>query len=899
MDIRNALNDYFEKTPVPAELDPHNVSSFVVPNITQKKEAEQIHDFPSAPITKAKTMPKPSQPDSVPHSVQQPPKQTQVPMPSQAAPKSLPASAPVSESTDGKTVLGASAFIKVVKYHRLTGSEFLRILGNSKISNSAYQEIENNPGLTVKRLIELLEESPLTPADYEKLIIAVQRLAELKAEAKAKLKAEPVRKEQSASAARTSGAPSSPRPSPVLPAADKSADKPIESEKAKPVSPSRFYPNINDIIPVISNQEDSQRVAKAAGEYDDEEDISEGYGKKEKRAKKQRKSRKERKAEFEETDEFDETEDEEGRSGNIGTSRRKQEPIEEDIEDEDDDEDEDDGRTGSNRGKFIAAAVGAVLLFGISFGLRYYLTGSFLPGSEPIRTEEKTLTEAEIFSAISGLPSPQPAFTQNTVYTAGGVKEDDVLTDMLCKNKRLMYIQDNKLFIYEQIGGQVAELAVKDYGERQLLGLIEAGDRTAAVSVGTSAPYSFTYTVPSESGDDEVMSGTVERRETYIELLDASAPENESSSVTVTLSGTFSAAYFSEGRILTATYEALPNGSAVGDNATFMPYVVLNESKQLCAADKVYLPKTPSGSGFLSIFSLDLNGSIDIAAAAGGSAQLVSRAGNELFVGQGSTVIRYDLTDGVKQNGEFGISGEIGDFSGISAQEGEIRVTSLENSAVTLSVFDSELVLKNEVKNIGVDEIPFSTCFNGMETYIVTQNGACYGIDGENAVMSQSSVKITNENIYKYSDSIGLKVTPNDDGTKRTGLTVSTVRLDGTLGTLYSLEISSRTVAVSALDEYISSPAETDISCIGGTAENGVAVIPVVYFDGVSQVEMFVICTVTEEGILSVNGTINEYDRQSEHIFAAVDGDTVIAVTKGKITTAKAADGAVQGYFNI
>ena len=39
MDIRNVLNGYFEKTPVPQELDPHNASSFVVPNLTQKKEA--------------------------------------------------------------------------------------------------------------------------------------------------------------------------------------------------------------------------------------------------------------------------------------------------------------------------------------------------------------------------------------------------------------------------------------------------------------------------------------------------------------------------------------------------------------------------------------------------------------------------------------------------------------------------------------------------------------------------------------------------------------------------------------------------------------------------------------------------------------------------------------------
>lgn len=163
--------------------------------------------------------------------------------------------------------------------------------------------------------------------------------------------------------------------------------------------------------------------------------------------------------------------------------------------------------------------------------------------------------------------------------------------------------------------------------------------------------------------------------------------------------------------------------------------------------------------------------------------------------------------------------------------------------------------------------------------------------------MSQSSVKITNESVYKYSDDIGIKISASDDGSKRTGLVVSTVRLDGNLTPLYSLEISSKTVAANALDEYLFSPAEEDISTLGGSGENGFMVIPVEYFDGVCQVERFVICSVGENGILSVNGAITEYDRRSEKIFALVEGDVVIAVTKGKIITAKAQDGSVQAYY--
>ena len=41
MDIRNILNRYFDKTPIPDELDPRNVSKFVVPNLAEKRRLRQ------------------------------------------------------------------------------------------------------------------------------------------------------------------------------------------------------------------------------------------------------------------------------------------------------------------------------------------------------------------------------------------------------------------------------------------------------------------------------------------------------------------------------------------------------------------------------------------------------------------------------------------------------------------------------------------------------------------------------------------------------------------------------------------------------------------------------------------------------------------------------------------
>ena len=906
MDIRNALNGYFEKTKVPAELDPQNVSSFVVPKLTEKKEtrtAEQLAEEiaynagrANPPSTKPASAPAPSYAGTPPRD---------------------------EENSKGDTAINASAFIKIVRYHKLTGSEFLKILGNSKISNSAYQEIESNPGLTVKRMIELLEESPLTSADYEKLIIAVQRMSELKEEAKAKIKAEPSRVERNNTdnGVTKTIAYSDPAGTTVRKNTENGSETSLPSPTVKSgVVPKTYSNNVDSDDEDEDEDEDeedtrgkkSKRLflfgkhkntdTDANDDSDDDDDNEYGYNS------------------GDEGEDDDDDDDDDGGDYNEYSRLGKKSPNNPSVkksktvislgddngdEDEDDDDDEGDGgydsfgrkKKGSNKGKIAVAAVGAAVLVGISFGIRYYFTGSLLPYSDS-QTEEKITDEAGLFDMMSELPAPSPAFVQNTVYSAGGIREESVLKESVCGNKRLLYISDNKLYIYEQIGGQIAQLAVKDYGNKSLLGLIDAGDKIAVVSTGLSEPYSYSYNVPSESGADTVVTGTVERKETVVEIMNASAPEKSSDINTINLSGTLAAAYlYDDGRIIAATYEGIEKNSVKEDFATFMPYLSDGNSKQLCGADKTFISSSPSNSGFVTVFSLAPDGSFDMAAAAGGSAQLISKNGNELFIGQGNTLVRYDLSEGVTENGFCGLSGKIGPFSGISVQNGEIRITALDDSAAVLNVLDGELSLLGEVKNIGVGEVLLGTCFNGRETYIVTENGTCYGIDGDNSVMSQSSVKITNEKIYRYSDSIGIKIAASDDGNKRTGLTVSTVRLDGSLSTLYSLEISSKTVAVNARDEYISSPAEENISYIGGTQENGTAVIPVIYFDGVSEVELFVICTVTEEGILSVNGNITEYDRQSENIFAAVDGDTVIAVTKGKIVTAKAQDGAVQGYF--
>ena len=839
MDLKSALNGYFKETPLPKELSPDKIAAILQPRTQPKKSVETRDDLPQdkAPAPAPKPQPKP-----------------------QPQQKSEPPAEPV---------LNASTFIKIVRHHHLTGSEFLSLLGNSKISNKAYQEIESNPGLTVKRLIEILEESPLTSEDYKKLIIAIQRSVNLKEEAKAKLSTE------------HSAPESAPAPKPVpalVQGEEESAQKPAEVQE------------------VVEKKETLQEEQKVTGvpmprlfEDDDEDTDREN-----KKNRKEKREKKEKKKKTNITDIEENSENEE---------------YSEDIEDiEDIEEDsEDEQKPESNKSFFIICSAAAVLLIALSFGLRWYFTGSWLPTSN-VQAEELELDENGIFEVLKELPaSGSPAFAENRSYSAGGrIKESPLLSSLVTDN-RMIYFTDNTLYIFEKLGGQLEQLDARKYDDGiQILGLLKLNSGVAVVTSSEGRAYDFTYTSSPETEEDvpTVVNSTVERPETVIELLDGEKPENRNSIRLFGLSGSLAQLWAEGDRILAVTSESIAEGAAAQEPNSFMPYAYMpaadsDGNRMLCPAENVFVPENAQYSSFAAVFSLDVErGSFSSAAVAGGSGQLVSRIGSDLFIGQNKLLVRYDVSGDVRENGFCAIPGTVGDFSAAGVFQDQVRVTFLEEGSAALIVLDNELNVLSEVKNLGNGETPVATCYNWNETYLITETGTLYGIDGNNEPMTTSNANITDAAVYKWNDSVGIRIEPLGDADRRTGLSVTAVALNGSLSVLSTLEISSKTVAEQALDEYISSPAETDLEVLGASTADGILVVPVVYFDGVSEVERFVICNLTEQGSLSFSGSICEYDRQSSLIFALADKGNVIAVTGDRLLTAKSSDAGIIGYFS-
>lgn len=867
MNLRDELNGYFEKTQIPAEIAPDKVSAFVRPKRTEKTTAEQSKRIAEPPVQEAKP---------------EPPKKAEAPAPAK------PAEKPVESKGNEKPAdspVKASDFIKVVFHHKLTGKEFLDLLGNTKISVQAYREIESNPGLTVKRLIEILEGTSLTSEDYQKLIIATERVASLKEEAKVRLVSEPAKS------------------APIVP--------PVSS--GNKINLSNLTSPKTMEMPDVGRKGyhiDKTVEVKANNDNDDEEEPEEDETprQREKREKK-KEERKKAKPEEDIDEDFDDDDEDNGPQRKkllFGRKNREKDYGDDDIYDEDEDEDYDDEggtRKRSNKGKFIAAAIGAVALIAISLGLRYYFSGSILPTDNGNAIEEETVDEQKIFDTVSVLPQQRLlSVSDGHNYTVGGIDEPKLLKNSAATDRRLLYIRDNSIYIFELIGGQLRQLEIRKYDEGiRLLGMIETEKGIIVVSTYGGEYYSYGY-VDAEGTE---INGSVKRPETVIELLDPTNPEQRNKISITRLSGVLAKVYGYEGRLIFVTSENIPEGADSSDFNTFMPFASTDSEKTICSAENMFLAPKPSYGTISAVFNMEVGGNVSIGGAAGDALRAAALKDGVLYIGQGGLLAGFNLSAGVEKAESIKINGSFEDFSGIGISEGEIRATTLVNGAAALSVFtvsEGKLTLKSEVDNLGNGETLAATCFNGTDSFVVAENGVCYGVDGENNVISESTLEVTDAKLYPLSSDIALKITPTDEGGKRTGITVSTVKLDGAMTQLASTVINSKTVAKNSLDEYISSPAETDIFTIGSQLDengSGTVVVPVVYFDGVSEVELFVIYSVNSEGGISVSGSAVDYDRRSKNIFAVVKSGYVISVTDSRITTARADDGSIVGYFDL
>lgn len=123
-------------------------------------------------------------------------------------------------------------FLKKLREMKISGSEFLELLGNSRIGNIAYRRIEENPHLRFDELLQILDSSELTHEDYSAMLnVAVARRKQ--SEDRKKREEETLRRvslEEKGVVIPPSVAEESPVPTPVDEESDDMTDSPIDEE---------------------------------------------------------------------------------------------------------------------------------------------------------------------------------------------------------------------------------------------------------------------------------------------------------------------------------------------------------------------------------------------------------------------------------------------------------------------------------------------------------------------------------------------------------------------------------------------------------------------------------------------------------------------------------------------
>ena len=859
MSLREELLEYMNKVAVPEELSPSKMGQAIFPDSYNKiKEQPEKKTLLSVPEVKKE--------QSAPSLISMPEKKIEAEEKSESPLISIPdekkerADAPAisfseektehtraplvfdqKEEISGKAVteektekpvaaqekpaeekkgfkLDAYSFMKIVRSQKLTGKEFLELMGNSRMSNKAFLEIEQNPNLTQKRLVEILEESGLTEDDYEKLLVAINKRAKLKEQLRLREQEETEKRRQAQQSAQKLAAL----------AQQKKQEEPASAEEEKPEE-------------LADEHEEQPQLAQA----ETEENAEEAYN---------------------------ETEAE--------------------ADDDEGNEEEEKTPKGSNATKIGICFAVAILLAIVSFGLRYYYTGSFFITEEE-QTEPTVIeTKEQLFEAVSALQNgAQPALTENTAYAVKGeAANGEKLSSTAANGDYLFICKGNSLYIIGTVGGQMKQVKKIDYtGALEGVILFDKDFYVVSAETGVATPFTYQQEIAETNEDGEETTETVEISDTIVRdylVIERFDGENIGNNSTYRQSGTLTDLIFSEGKICAITFEATPENAVAEVYDTYMPHCFFEKEQTLAEVSSVYLPENAGCKSFLTIGVIDTeNDGCQLSAVAGGSAPVVFSEENALFVAQNgeksTLLLRYDLSgNSAVLNGTCTVDGLAGAYSGLDISDGNLRFTALEangeNKSVTLSVLDSQLNLISKASGLGSGAEPVASCFDEINAYVITEQDGQNKLFGVNTsaaedltLLTEVTTEITSDKYHKWNDDYGLllEVEASDEGL-RTGLLLSVVDDDGEV--ISSLEIKAESTVEGDWNKYISSPAEADIDLISGDSQNSFCVLPVSYFDGVSQVEKMLVLTVDANGQLSKETEIVEYDLRSDALLAEV-----------------------------
>ena len=831
------------------------------------------------------------------------------------------AETPVSQP---KKEIDARTFINVITAQKIKGSEFLKLMGNTRISNSAYREIEQNPGLTKDRLVELLEQSPLTSEDYYKLLTAVKQRQEMLSK-----KQEAERRHEQAGLFSINRKEETVTPEPDVDLTDTQAFAANDLEKKAPPQPvikieraeepkkeepkPRLEPKSADEKPftpqvkIEADENDGKKdfdpyatavIAPPINPPKKETPAPKPEPKPEPPQPKKESPLVQPKAEVDD--------DDRPYSPDAG-KREKYKGREYFIDD-------DVYYPGVNNGKIAFCAVCAVLLIAGSFGIRYLTTGSFLPTDNPAainRTEEaklpaEYLSDQDIYTALSMLETAETR-VESGYYRSDNTPYTEVLTKDVCEAGDLIYIhRDGRIICYnlaQENPNEFTEFSFADAdkfigftatSENLWLFFEDEYEETVEYTVTTTADDG---TVSEESKTKDIKRSFV-KAECYTKEFDLISTYKQD--------GDFAAVTVNDESLSLATVINTSKTAVSEASATFLPSYSLDENKEYIKFDAITVPEGINCNSFTVIGTVS-GGEVRASAVLGGTDGYVSFEGEKCrtvipdknktfvldfrFIGSNLSLETTAVYEGECYGTEF-----------IKGTDDIVAAYDSENKCVVIQKKAGEEI--KTLSGIGAYETLKGVSYTDKYAYIVTETvdkaTMLYCVDtngSEFIAVDTAPDAVYTEKLKEFGDNLIGVTVEADEGGNRTGIKLAVYSYDGKLTEQRNTIITLDENTASEYLRYLSADAEISNLRIATDETSTYAAVSTVYFDGISEIER-ILCFKDDGTALNVTTDLLLFDIQSDYRVLTIRGNVLYIITDGSVITADAETGDPMGYFN-
>ncbi len=813
----------------------------------------------------------------------------------------------------------AGMFLKRLKELKISGSEFLELLGNSKIGNMEFRRIEENPHLKFDELLHILDNSVLDSDDYRMIIsVAAQRQAlreerkkreqetlirvereerereEREREEKEQLERELAQQAEQKSAREqitpqeSEAAKITPDEQRKLSAAEEifakalaDVEKQLESEidientaviteekTAELVYNTDDYTdsNINPDQPDLSYGDEPANEADDGGEIAEEKPEEITYSQPQ-----------------EESEKDDEDDFESFLSGEkIGsTAKDIGDALGELVDGEDTEEKEDAVTCRRSRACLITSLVCVIILFGCAGALKALRYYGIIP---------------EYVYEI-----PERIHQEITDFTS-------LLDAANAAEGHVSYELPQELILQQTAAFNVSENAV---GEKTVVALCEDGGKryicAATVSDGKLSGSKSTETDlenPSVAyiGGRFVLIGTKDSR-TIVRFYDESTISEGKPVKEYKQSGKIVDCYTIGNEIYLITHQSFDLSAASADDLTsFVPSFETGDKTSVVPFANISRPATVNRLNYYTVARIsaenddtvvkavlcgDINGfavsvdgfySCDSIKLNDKYTSRISRIAFDKDLSQSST----DFDGVINPSMLFAADGRVAAAGMEQTENGNVNVVLCNNSELSSQSVMSGVAAGQKIASAYCGETVLTLVSDG-------ESPMQYNIDLNNMSMAEKAEE--SAGTVKVNDKYYAQVKIASDGSgKRTGVTLSV--LDADKNTIAEMTASASSTVQGDWNSYLVSAAADDINklAVYSTDDKVIFGVPLVYFDGISQVSVYRFYTF-EKDKLTETGSITLYDEKYQTMFCGIaGGDTpyIITMWDNRIITASA-----------